>query len=558
MLWKLVQHARDLIGEESGAIVKPFGGKLSVALGYPNTYHVGMSNLGLHKVYALLNRRPDVVCERVFLPSPEFLLLYRSSRTPLFSLESQTPVSRFDVAAFSISFENDLLNVVEMLDLAGIPPRREERGPPFPLVMVGGICPSFNPEPIALVADVVIVGDGEGVLDQVVEVLTSAGDGCSGKEEVLGRLAGIPGVYVPQGYEPAYDETGRVRQVVARRSYPLPVRRHWLDNVDSSPTTTEIFSPNTEFGEMFLVEVARGCGRPCRFCLVAYLCRPARFCSTEVVVRESIRGLERRGVIGLVGPTVSDHPEIQEIVAAIVERGGRVSPSSMRIETLTPSLVEMLRRGGERTITLAPEAGSERLRRLVRKELPDEQIAEAAVMVFSAGIRSLRLYFQVGLPTETPEDVEGIVRLVKQIRHLVRTSPSCRRQSGRISLSINPFVPKPWTPFQWEPMDTVKSLGHKLKQVRAGLRKVSGVEVTHELPKWSYIQALLARGDRRVGEVLLAVQACKGRWGEGLREVNLNGDFYVYRRRDDDEVFPYEHLHVGIGKEDLLRMRASR
>jgi radical SAM superfamily enzyme YgiQ (UPF0313 family) len=557
MLWKLVQHARGLLREESGAILKPFGGKLSVALAYPNTYHVGMSNLGLHKVYALLNLHPNVLCERVFLPPPDLLPLYRSSRTPLFSLESQTPVNRFDVVAFSISFENDLLNVVEMLALAGIPPRRAERDAALPLVLVGGVCPSFNPEPVALVADVAIVGEGEGLLDDVVAVFASAAGGRGAREELLERLAGVPGVYVPEAYGPTYHETGQVSGVTARRSFPLPVRRRWLADMDGSPTTTQILTPHTEFGEMFLVEIARGCGGSCRFCLVGHLCRPARFYGAETVVREAVRGLERRSAIGLVGPTVSDHPEIEAICAAILERGGRVSPSSMRIETLTPSLLEMLHRGGERSITLAPEAGSERLRRVLRKELPDEQVAEAALMVFSAGIPNLRLYFQVGLPTETPEDVAAIASLVKRIRHRVHSSPTCRRTKGKISLSVSPFVPNPWTPFQWEPMEEVRSLRHKLKQIRLGLRKVPGVRMTHELPKWSYVQALLARGDRRVGEVLLRVHAHGGEWAEGLRQVNLNGDFYVHRRRDEGEVFPYDHLDVGITKDRLLRMRGG-
>lgn len=521
-----------------------------MALVYPNQYHIGMSNLGFQIIYKLFNEDPLIACERAFLPSPDEISHLEKRRAPVFSLESQTPLNEFHVIAFSVTFENDSLNVLKILKLSGIPPRRQDReGYNFPLILAGGIVPSFNPEPLSEFVDAFIIGEGEEVVPELVLALKELPQ--RDRHSFLKHLSAIKGVYVPDGYRPVYDSAGRFQRCETAEGYPEKIEKRYIESLDGHPGSSVVLTPHTEFGNMFLVEVGRGCSRRCSFCVVGHLWRPFRNRSPEVILREAERGLQFRKRIGLLGSAVCDHPQIHYIIKEINRMGGEVSTSSLLMDNIDEELVPLLLKGGRKTLTLAPEAGTERLRRLIHKGVKDEKILEAVGSLFSGGLLNLRLYFQVGLPTEANEDVEAIPALAKRIKHVMVSTAKEKGRLGDITLSISPFVPKPGTPFQWEAMDDIRSLEGKIKRIKKALSNVSNINIIHELPKYSYIQGLLARGDRKVGELLSKALDCGGDWMAALKEVNLNPDFYVLRQRDREETFPWDHIDTGVPKEHL-------
>ncbi|MBI2877494.1 MAG: radical SAM protein [Candidatus Tectomicrobia bacterium] len=555
MSWTLYQKARDRLARERGAITKAFGGKLTFALAYPNTYHVGMSNLGFQKVYALLNQDPEVLCERAFLPDPPDLAQHQQSQVPLFSLESQTPLSKFEVVAFSLSFETDFLYVLKILELARIPLKTEERAEHHPLVVCGGIAATFNPEPLAAFVDLFLIGEGEAILPGFLSALKQSQEGGEGHEAFLQRLATCPGVYVPSAYQVRYHPDGRIEEMIPQPGFPATIQKWWLKDLDSSPTASVILTPDTEFSQIYLVEVSRGCSRRCHFCVAGHSYQPLRFYRTDTLRAQIAQGLAQTRKIGLVGVALTEIPGLLSLCQEIVAQGGQVCPASLRMEGISPPLMELLAAGGQRAVALAPEAGTERLRRMIRKNFSEEEIVEKVSISLQGGIAHFKLYFLVGLPTEGPEDVEAIVELTKKIQHIARKSGQSRRRPWTIQLSINPFVPKPFTPFQWEPMEEVRSLQAKLKAIKGGLAKVGQVQVFHDGPKWSFVQALLSRGDRRVGDLLYAAHRLGGDWYRAFREVNLNPEFYVYRPREEEEHFPWDHLDLGVSKRHLLAER---
>lgn len=557
MSWNLYKKTRERLSLERGTVFKDFGGKLTMVIAYPNTYYVGMSNLGFQKVYSLLNTDEEILCERVFLPDPEDNDLYQRSRLPLFSLESQTSLNRFDVLAFSLSFEMDSLNILQMLELAHIPLKSEERGEEYPLVLAGGICPTFNPEPMAAFIDLFLIGEAEAILPPFLAALKENKANGESREGLFQRMADCPSVYLPRAYRVDYHPDGRLKERTPQSGFPALIRKGTVADLDTSPTSSAILTPHTEFGNMFLVEVSRGCRHHCRFCLVGYVCQPLRFCRSETLRAQIDQGLALTQRIGLVGAALADYPDLIGLCNEIVDRGGRICPASLRLEGVSPELMKLWVASGQHTVTLAPEAGSERLRRVIHKGLSDEQILEKAVVALDGGISHLKLYFMIGLPTEGPEDVEAIVKLTQRICHVIQKACRSHRLPWDIQLSISPFVPKPFTPFQWEAMDEVTSLGAKLKQVQRGLARIKQVRVFYHVPKWATIQALLSRGDRRVSDLLLAAHQLRGDWRKAFREVNLNPDYYIYRQWEEDELLPWDHLDLGIDKESLKRERRS-
>jgi len=552
MSWKLKEKTSSLLSQEKGVIFKDWGGKITVALIYPNTYYVGMSNLGFQSIYYQLNQRPDVVCERVFLPDEEDLPEYQRTHTHLFSLESQRPLLSFDFVLFSVSFENDYLNILKILKMAELPLLSRDRGGDHPLVAMGGICAFANPEPMADFMDFFFVGEGEELCGEVIDVYKTIRDPVQEREVFLERLLEVEGVYVPRFYMVRYREDGRVKEVVPYGNSPVPVKKRRLKDVNNYDTISYIRTPNTEFGAMGLLEVGRGCGRGCRFCLEGEVYRPIRHRSLPAILRAADRASEDSKRIGLVGACVSDYPWIDRLCAALRERGIKISVSSLRVDTVTESLLKALVESGHKTITLAPESGTERLRYLIRKEISDGEILHAVDLIAGSGILNLKLYFMIGLPTETDEDVLAIAELSKKVKHKMLSCCRNQRRLGRITLSINAFVPKPWTAFQWVPFEETSSLEAKLKRIRQALKGVANITVTHDLPKWAYLQALLARADRRASGLLLLVLENGGNWSLAYREWSLNPDFYVYRPRGVEEVFPWDHLEVGVKKERLI------
>jgi len=551
--WKLVQKAKDILEKERGTAQKKWGGKITVCLLYPNSYHVGMSNLGFQTLYRILNAQDDVVCERAFLPDPEDLQAYRNTQTPLFSLESQKPLSSFDILAFSISFENDFLNVLTLLELAHLPLESRLREGRYPWVIGGGVAVFLNPEPMSEFFDLFILGEAEEVIGEFLEVCRQTLLDKEGREKdhFLINLSRVEGVYVPKFYRVIYAEDGKMAAMEPEPGFPRKVKRRWVSKLDQFPTQSTLFTPDTEFREMALVEMNRGCPRGCRFCAACFVYHPFRNRSLSLLESISKEALLEEHRIGLTGTAVSDHPQLLPLCQSILSQQGGISLSSLRVDAVTPPLIQCLREGEERTVAIAPEAGSERLRRMVKKGYTEEVILKSVDTLVENGVSQIKCYFLVGLPTETDEDVKEILHLVKRIRHHILSGQKDGRKRWRLVLSVNPFIPKPATPFQWAPLEEVGELKKKLKMIQRGVQREGGMEMIHDLPKWAYVQALLSRGDRRVGKILMASHRHHGNWSQAFRETDINPDFYVYRKRDLDEIFPWDFIDHGIPKERL-------
>ena len=551
MSWKLKRKAQALLADEQGTVSKDWGGKVAVALVYPNTYAVGMSNLGFQTIYRHLNALPDVVCERVFLPNPEDADEMRRSGTSPFSLESLRPLADFQMIGFSVTYEGDYINVLRLLAMASIPLRAADRGARDPLVLMGGVCAFSNPEPLAPFMDFVVVGEGE---ELVVELIAAYRSGDRDREKLLASLAAMEGIYVPAEYDVAYAADGTLASVATRGAAPAVVTKRRLRNVNAFETVAAVKTPHAEYGHMALLEVGKGCGRGCRFCLEGQVYRPVRHRSVDAL-RETVAQMAANGErrVGLVGACVSDYPWIGELLKIVEENGLELSISSLRADSLTEDLVAALARGGHRTLTMAPEAGTERLRRAIRKPITDDQLMTACDLVRAHGIPNLKCYFMIGQPTETSEDVEAIPALAGRMLERLRVLDPSGQPFGRLTLSISSFVPKPWTPFQWVGFDGAASLGAKLETIKRGVRRLHNVRVLHENPREAALQALLARGDRRVADFLELAASYEGDWRRALREWDGDADFYATRERSTDERLPWDHFDVGVKKAGLLR-----
>lgn len=533
----------EMVSRERGTIRKDWGGKVTFCLLFPNYYRVGISNLGFQFVYALLNMRKDVVCERAFLPEPWALREHERTNTPLLSVESLSPLNRFDVLAFSLPYENDYPNVLRMLELGRIPLLSEQRGPHDPLVIAGGAAISMNPEPMAPFFDCILVGEAEGLLDSFVDALKRHWG--SSREEMLRELARVDGVYVPSLYEMSLNEDGTMRGLHPRSDdLPQKVKRIWFEG-QPPLLSAPLISPQGEFGESVLVEVARGCPYRCKFCSVRSLYHPFRPRSLESLKEAIAEGIGRAGKVGLLGAAVASHPHFEELCQLVLDLRGRLSVSSLRADRITPSLARILSASGQRTATLAPETGSEGLRYALGKHISNERLLEAVETLAQQGITNLRLYFMVGLPGEKEEDLKATIRLIKEIVHRQRTILKGNR--SEITVSLSPFVPKPWTPFQWCSFEGLSQIKAKLKEIR---RSLPGIRVHHDLPKWAYWEALFSLGDRRLG-LMLYRGYTEGDWMAYFKLSPLNPDFWVIRRKEREETFPWEIVDYGITREDL-------
>lgn len=532
---QLSEKARNRYAAETGTNI-PGTGDLRIALVYPNTYSQAMANLGYQSVYRLFNSHPDCSCERFFLPDKEDLSEYEPGGAVLLSLESGTALREFDLIALSISFENDYLNLPAIFRFGQVPLFSEQRSVSDPLVLFGGVCAFLNPEPLADIADIVAVGEAEPITPQLIPKLSAI---ARGVETSLECLAGLPGVYLPGQTRVHYNEDGTLAQI----STP-PVRRCYLESLDSSASRSFVQSDEFEFGDMALTEVMRGCSRGCRFCAAGFIYLPPRERSLGNLLEQVDAGLCQRKRIGLVGAAVADHSEIATLQKEIIARGGEVSVSSLRLDALTIEEAEQLQSAGLKTVAIAPEAGSQRMRDLINKNLDEQQILHAVQLLADAGLMNAKLYFLIGLPGETDEDVEAILTLADKARMIWREVGRTRGRLGNLTLSVNPFIPKPATPFQWAGMEGEKSLKKKIRKLQAGVSKMPNTQLISESIRESVLQALLARADRRVGRLLPEI-AVGGNLGQLLKRHELNLDFYVTRERGENEVFPWEVIDQG-------------
>ncbi len=516
MAFSYEDELRTRLEREKNFVAKS-GGRLRFALAYPNFYRVGMSNLGIHIIYRLLNSHKEISCERFFLPEQSTLEKISRANIPLLSLETQTPLNKFQIVGFSVSFEPDYFNVVKMLRLGKINPRASERTDFDPIIIAGGPCATFNPEPLAEIFDAFVVGEGEVILPPLIDEIIATEQ--LPRRQRLEKLSRLDGIYVPL--------------------FKKNVSRQWVSNLDEHPAHSTILTDDAEFN-MYLIETARGCGRHCRFCMAGYCFRRPRNRSLDVLKNEIVAAKKFGKKIGLMGAAISDYPQIDELCKFILGEHLQMSVASFRADSVTSELVKSLAASGLKTLTIAPEVGSEKMRAVVNKGITEENIFNAIELGLSAGIKNFRLYFMIGLPFEELADVEAIAELTARVKKFC---------GGRLTLSVNPFVPKPFTPFQWSPFAKKKYLDEAFKILRGQLKNLRGVEIISESVRSAEVQAILARGDRKISEVVLMSESAQD-FRRNFKAVGLDEDFYL-RAIPFEENLPWDFLEQGFTKKYL-------
>ncbi len=568
-----VQKAPRYTGGEMNTAVKAWDqAELRFAFCFPDTYEVAMSHLGMKILYAAINAQPWSLCERVCMPWVDMMTLMEQEKVPLFSLESRTPLDQFDVVGFTLQYEMSYSNVLAMLKLGGIPLRREQRAKDAPIIVAGGPC-AFNPEPLADFIDAFMVGDGE---EQIVElnrvILDSRNAGLS-RLECLKRLAGVRGVYVPALYDVTYHEDGTIASFRPNcPEAPERVVKAIITDLDSAVYPEAIPVPYTEIiHDRIMLEIMRGCTRGCRFCEAGMLYRPVRERSLERLVElaAALEGATGYEEISLSSLSSGDYTCLAELIRELLKRmeNKRVSISlpSLRLDSVLKESLEATQKERKTSLTFAPEAGTQRLRDVINKGVTEEDLMEKVSDAFQGGWSSVKLYFMMGLPTETYEDLDGIADLARKVVSAYFAVPKGQRAKGlRVTCSASVFVPKPFTPFQWEPQDTMAAVHEKQLYLREAL-KIKGVNFNYHESELSFLEACFARGDRRMGQVLLRAfeKGCMldgwteyfryDLWREAFEEVGIDPAFYAYRRRDKEEILPWDFIDSGVTKAFLWR-----
>ena len=519
-------------------------GKTAVALIYPNSYHLGMSNLGFQTVYRLLNELDDIVCERSFLPDQNM-----ADAGDIISIESGRALATFDIIAVSLSFENDYPNLLVILEKAGLPFRSAQRDETHPLIIAGGVTCLLNPAPIAPFIDCFLIGEAEANLPGFMQIVQETDT----RETLLIRASReVQGIFVPGFYKETYNPDNTFKGLKPLKDVPHVIKRTYVRDINQTPACSAIVTPDTTFDQTYLIEVSRGCPHGCRFCGAGFVYRPPRFRDPHLLISCLHDGRAHTGKIGLVGAAVSDLPGLGDLCKAAEKTATDVSFSSLRADALDQDMISHLSKSKVKTATIAPDAGSERLRRCINKGISEKDILTATDMLVTQGIPNLKLYFMIGLPTETMEDIEAIIRLCKKVKHVFLKSSRPRGRMGGISVSINSFVPKPHTPFQWAAMDDIRTLKLKHKHIQKALKQVPNIRIHADTPRRAYVQALLSRGDMRVADMLEAAHDNDGNWTKTLKESTTSADFYVLRQRNPNENFPWDIIDHGLNKSYLL------
>lgn len=568
-----VEKPSRYIGNEWNSVHKELEGiDIRFAFCFPDVYEIGMSHLGMKILYHLLNERNDTYCERVFAPWVDMEKKMRENNIPLFALESHDPVKDFDFIGFTLQYEMSYTNIVNMLDLAGVPVLSKDRTTGHPFVCAGGPC-AYNPEPLADIVDFFMMGEGEDIINEVMDVYKAWKNEKASRQEFLERIVKIEGIYVPEFYEVKYNNDGTVQDVLPLQDrYPQKIRKRIIGNLDETYFPEKIIVPFTDIvHDRIMLELFRGCTRGCRFCQAGFIYRPVRERSTERLVSLAQKLAESTGYeeISLTSLSTSDFTDLCQLTEGLIKemepKKVNLSLPSLRIDSFSLDLMEKAQKVRKSGLTFAPEAGTQRLRDVINKGVTEEDLINSVSMAFNGGWNGVKLYFMIGLPTETMEDIEGIADLGNKVVDAYMQVPKEKRGKGlNVTISTSSFVPKPFTPFQWEPQDKNADLREKQKLLKSKIKNKYISYNWHE-SDLSLLEAVFARGDRRIGKVLVKAweKGCKfDSWGEHFKpdawkkafeECGVAPDFYANRKRSYEEVFPWDHIDVGVSKNYLIK-----
>ncbi|MFR7995394.1 MAG: TIGR03960 family B12-binding radical SAM protein [Clostridium sp.] len=573
ILCKVEKPSRYIGGELNQVIKNPKDVNIRFAFCFPDVYEVGMSHLGTRILYHTINERKNTYCERVFAPWPDMETLMRKSDIKLFTLETKTPLDQFDMLGFTLQYEMSYTNILNMLDMSGITIRASERGEDEPIIMAGGPC-AYNPEPLYDIVDFFEIGEGEEMMDDVLEVYARhKANGKVNKKEFLREISHIGGIYVPSLYDVSYNKDGTIREFTPKyEDVPAKVKKRIVNNFDKVSFPDEMIVPYTDIvHDRVVLETARGCTNGCRFCQAGMIYRPVREKTTNTLIEQARKALKATGYdeVSLASLSICDYSNIQNLISSLVleheaDKVGIALPS-IRVDAFSVDLIKEIQKVRKTGLTFAPEAGSQRMRDIINKGLTEERILGAAKSAFESGWSTIKLYFILGLPYETTEDAAGIGELAEKMADVYFGIPKDVRNKGlKITVSTSILVPKPFTPFQWAPMARPEIVDERIKAVRGAIKSRSIVYNYHE-QETSFMEAVFARGDRRTCDVLIKAFEKGAKfdgwseyfnmeiWNEAMEECNLDSEFYVYREREYDEILPWDFIDIGVNRKYIER-----
>ena len=569
ILYKVEKPSRYVGGELNQVVKNPNDVDIRFAFCFPDVYEVGMSHLGTRILYHTINQRKDTYCERVFAPWPDMEEQLRKNEIPLMTLETKDPLTAFDILGFTLQYEMSYTNILNMLDMAGITYRASERGEEEPIIMAGGPC-AYNPEPLYDIVDFFEIGEGEEVMNEVLDVYKKY-KGKGKKKEFLREIAKIQGVYVPSLYEVSYNEDGTIKEFKPKyEDVPAKVKKRIVNNFDKVDFPLDMIVPYSEIvHDRVVLETSRGCTNGCRFCQAGMIYRPVREKTTNTLLDQADKMIKATGYqeVSLASLSICDYSDIQNLVSTLILEHGKknvgVALPSIRVDAFSVDLIKEIQKVRKTGLTFAPEAGSQRMRDIINKGLTEERILEATKNAFESGWSTIKLYFILGLPYEELEDAAGIGELAEKMAAVYYDIHKDKRAKGlKINVSTSILVPKPFTPFQWAPMARPDEVWQKIDAVKGAI-KTRAIHYNYHEQKTSFMEAVFARGDRRTCELLIKAFEKGAKfdgwseyfnyelWTEAMKECNIDEDFYVYRDRSYDEILPWDFIDIGVNRRYL-------
>jgi radical SAM family uncharacterized protein len=571
ILYKVEKPSRYIGGEINSYKKEIMENTIRFGFAFPDIYEVGMSHLGMHIIYNLLNQIDDVYCERIFSPWIDLEEILRKENVPLFTLETQSPIDQMDFIGFTLQYELSYSNILNILDLGNIPLKSSDRNSSHPIIIAGGPC-AYNPEPLAEIIDVFVLGESEEVLMEIMDVYRNVKTEDLSRQEFLEKISEIQGVYIPSFYEVEYNDDNTIKNFKPKQDrYPIKIKKRIIKELDDIFYPEKVIVPYTDVvHDRAMIEIFRGCTRGCRFCQAGMIYRPIRERKSEKALELADKLLKSTGYeeISISSLSTSDYSQLNELVRSLIDnylsKKIGVSVPSLRLDSFSIKLIEEIQKVRKTGLTFAPEAGTQRLRDVINKGITEKDLTEATANAFELGWNSVKLYFMIGLPTETYKDLDGIVDLGYKVVDIYYDTPKEKRGKGlNVTISTSSFVPKPFTPFQWEPQDTTETLVEKQNYLKDKLRHRNIIYNYHD-SKTSFLEAVFARGDRKLSDVLIKAweMGCKfDGWQEHFRyetwikafdECGIDPSFYANRKRKYDEILPWDHIDIGVTKKYLI------